>query len=220
VAKQEEWLNKQVAAHPSDPFWQVVGLLQAQLDGLYDGYAAGIAAARAAGQEVELLSRDDVLFMNSNGEQQGYSCQQRRRQAATQQGPCALLWFLWLHHCMQQLSWLTCECANSGYVVRHTGAAVCLGLLSVYCLLLLPAACTGELYDLLDMYEAQEAQHKLYNMKPHELYMHLALQGECADCCSSSCSCWKYSCQLQTVCSLKTHGSCACPQHVLGVLGG
>lgn len=70
VAKQEEWLNKQVAAHPSDPFWQVVGLLQAQLDGLYEGYAAAIEAARAAGQEVELLSRDDMLFMNSNGEEQ------------------------------------------------------------------------------------------------------------------------------------------------------
>lgn len=69
IAQQEVWLNKQVAAHPSDPFWQVVGLLQAQLDGLYEGYAAAIAAARDAGHDIELLSRDDVLFMNSNGEQ-------------------------------------------------------------------------------------------------------------------------------------------------------
>jgi hypothetical protein len=44
-----------------------VGLLQAQLDGLYEGYAAAVAAAQAAGQQMELLSRDDVLFLNSNG---------------------------------------------------------------------------------------------------------------------------------------------------------
>lgn len=54
---------------------------------------------------------------------------------------------------------------------------------SVPCsLLLLPPPHTntppGELYDLLDMYEAQEAQQRLYDMQPDELYMHLALQGE------------------------------------------
>lgn len=68
IAQQEVWLNQQVAARPSDAFWQVVGLLQSQLDGLYEGYAAAIAAAQAAGQQVELLTRDDVLFLNSNGE--------------------------------------------------------------------------------------------------------------------------------------------------------
>jgi hypothetical protein len=68
IAQQEVWLTQQVAAHPSDPFWQVVGLLQAQLDGLYEGYAAAITAAQAAGQQTELLTRDDVLFLNSNGE--------------------------------------------------------------------------------------------------------------------------------------------------------
>jgi hypothetical protein len=41
----------------------------------------------------------------------------------------------------------------------------------------------GELYDLLDMYEHEAAQQKLYNMKPNELYMHLALQGEPLGCC-------------------------------------
>jgi hypothetical protein len=35
----------------------------------------------------------------------------------------------------------------------------------------------GELYDLLDMYESQEAQQRLYRMKAGELFMHLALQG-------------------------------------------
>jgi len=60
---------QQVSQHPADPFWQVVGLLQVQLDGLYQGYAAAIKAAQAAGQDAELLSRDDVLFLNSNGEQ-------------------------------------------------------------------------------------------------------------------------------------------------------
>lgn len=67
IAQQEAWLLQQVAAHPADPFWQVVGLLQAQLDGLYEGYAAAIKAARAAGQDTELLTREDVLFLNSNG---------------------------------------------------------------------------------------------------------------------------------------------------------
>lgn len=68
VAQQESWLEQQVQEHTADPFWQVVGLLQAQLNGLYEGYAAAILAARAAGHEVELLSRDDVVFLNSNGE--------------------------------------------------------------------------------------------------------------------------------------------------------
>jgi hypothetical protein len=36
----------------------------------------------------------------------------------------------------------------------------------------------GEMYDLLDMYEHEAAQQRLYNMKPDQLYMHLALQGE------------------------------------------
>jgi hypothetical protein len=69
------------------------------------------------------------------------------------------------------------------------------------------------LYDLMDMFEAEEAQKKLYDMKPHELYMHLALQGErlllgCAPClvkqptlaaALSSCvfcmrhSCWRWA---------------------------
>jgi hypothetical protein len=32
----------------------------------------------------------------------------------------------------------------------------------------------------MDMFEAEEAQKKLYDMKPHDLYMHLALQGKCS----------------------------------------
>lgn len=34
------------------------------------------------------------------------------------------------------------------------------------------------MYDLLDMYEHEAAQQRLYDMKPDELFMHLALQGE------------------------------------------
>lgn len=47
-----------------------------------------------------------------------------------------------------------------------------------------PVACcavlcpSGELYDLMDMFDAEEAQQRLYKMKPDELFMHLALQGE------------------------------------------
>jgi hypothetical protein len=54
----------------------------------------------------------------------------------------------------------------------------------------------GELYDLLDMYEHEAAQQKLYSMKPAELYMHLALQGEPLGCCS-----WGFA-QLRLVTSV------------------
>lgn len=58
--------------------------------------------------------------------------------------------------------------------VEH--ACACRLFLWVTCCVL--CVFSGEIYDLLDMYEAEEAQKQLYNMKPHQLYMHLALQGE------------------------------------------
>jgi hypothetical protein len=60
-------LDQQIAAHPHDAFWQVVRLLRAQLDGMYEGYAAAITAAQAAGSHAKLLSKQDMLFLNSNG---------------------------------------------------------------------------------------------------------------------------------------------------------
>jgi len=52
----------------------------------------------------------------------------------------------------------------------------------LWLLLLLLLLCgimlAGELYDLLDMYEAEGAQQQLFRMKADELFMHLALQGE------------------------------------------
>lgn len=78
--------------------------------------------------------------------------------------------------------------------MRLNAVCVCVPSMCCSCCLLLSAAaavCTGELYDLLDMYEHEAAQAKLYSMKPHELYMHLALQGEWqGDCCSGSCCCY------------------------------
>jgi hypothetical protein len=44
----------------------------------------------------------------------------------------------------------------------------------------------GELYDLLDMYDAEEAQARLARMQPDELLTHLALQGEHTHSSSSS----------------------------------
>lgn len=76
IDDQEQWLRQQAAApaHSQDPFWQSVGLMQAQLDGLYLGYDAAMDAAEAAGGAAaaaaagERLSRDGILFLNSNGE--------------------------------------------------------------------------------------------------------------------------------------------------------
>lgn len=71
VQTQQDWVAAQVAAHPADPWWVVMGLLQAQADGMYQGYAAAMAAAAGAagGQQEEApLSRSDLLFLNSNGE--------------------------------------------------------------------------------------------------------------------------------------------------------
>lgn len=75
IKHQEQWLKQQAAAHKHDPYWQVVTLLQAQVDGLYAGYSAAMtaaeAAAAAAGQQLEVprLGRDDIIFLNSNGEE-------------------------------------------------------------------------------------------------------------------------------------------------------
>ncbi|KAF6260696.1 laminin A [Scenedesmus sp. NREL 46B-D3] len=106
VDQQHQWLRQQVAANPDDAYWQVQGLLLAQLDGLYEGYNAAMAAADAAGTlpAGEWLSRESIMFLNSN----------------------------------------------------------------------------GELYDLLDMFDAEEAQARLARMQPDELLTHLALQGKCS----------------------------------------
>jgi hypothetical protein len=70
VDQQDKWLRQQVAANPDDAYWQVQGLLLAQLDGLFDGYDAAMAAAEAAGTlpAGEWLSRESIMFLNSNGE--------------------------------------------------------------------------------------------------------------------------------------------------------
>ncbi|WIA33202.1 hypothetical protein OEZ86_006348 [Tetradesmus obliquus] len=106
VDQQDKWLRQQVAANQQDTYWQVQGLLLAQLDGLYEGYDAAMAAADAAGTlpAGEWLSRDAIMFLNSN----------------------------------------------------------------------------GELYDLMDMYDAEEAAARLARMQPDELLTHLALQGKCS----------------------------------------
>lgn len=61
----------QVAAHPMDRYWQVQGLLLAQLDGLYAGYDAAMEAAEVAGKLQpgdQRLPREGIVFLNSNGE--------------------------------------------------------------------------------------------------------------------------------------------------------
>jgi hypothetical protein len=87
VDQQDAWLRQQVAAHPGEAYWQVQGLLLAQLDGLYDGYNAAMAAAEAAGTlpAGEWLSRESIMFLNSNGER---SLQQQQQQS-DMQAPCS-----------------------------------------------------------------------------------------------------------------------------------
>lgn len=38
----------------------------------------------------------------------------------------------------------------------------------------------GELYDVMDMYDSEEAQARLDRMDANQLFTHLALQGECS----------------------------------------
>lgn len=65
-------MRQQIAAaeNKDDSYWQAVGLMQAQLDGVYLGYNAAMDAAVAAGSAAEQhrLSRDSILFLNYNGE--------------------------------------------------------------------------------------------------------------------------------------------------------
>jgi hypothetical protein len=59
----------QVASHPSCSYWAAVGLMLAQYDGLVEGYLAAADQAAAAGVPGRLpLSREDLLFLHSNGE--------------------------------------------------------------------------------------------------------------------------------------------------------
>jgi hypothetical protein len=81
VDQQDKWLRQQVAANSDDAYWQVQGLLLAQLDGLFDGYDAAMAAAEAAGTlpAGEWLSRESIMFLNSNGE---WGLQQQQQQSS------------------------------------------------------------------------------------------------------------------------------------------
>ena len=39
-AKQDRWTREQVAGNQEDEFWKQIGLVQAQYDGLKEGYGA------------------------------------------------------------------------------------------------------------------------------------------------------------------------------------
>eukprot|EP00879_Flechtneria_rotunda_P007490 GHRR01007858.1.p1 GENE.GHRR01007858.1~~GHRR01007858.1.p1 ORF type:complete len:452 (+),score=148.73 GHRR01007858.1:378-1733(+) len=68
VLQQEQWLHQQVAANQQDPYWQVVGLLLGQFDGLYAGYWTAMGAEAGNNGSDRILAREEVLFLNSNGE--------------------------------------------------------------------------------------------------------------------------------------------------------
>lgn len=58
-----------MAAHPACSYWSAVGLMLAQYDGLVEGYLAAAGQAAAGGVTGRVpLSREDLLFLHSNGE--------------------------------------------------------------------------------------------------------------------------------------------------------
>ncbi|GIL42922.1 hypothetical protein Vafri_750 [Volvox africanus] len=89
LERQEVWVNEQIRAAPEDPYWQLLGLVQAQFDGLVGGYKARArqeqqrrrARRRLVGRgggrggdefdddvAVGWLERRDLMFLNSNGD--------------------------------------------------------------------------------------------------------------------------------------------------------
>jgi hypothetical protein len=69
LGAQERWAAAQVKSHPRDSYWQMLGLLSQQFEGLVEGYQAR-AAAQPAGSlgGVGRLAREDIVFLNSNGD--------------------------------------------------------------------------------------------------------------------------------------------------------
>ena len=69
LLEQDQWVREQVGFN-STPFWNVMGLLLAQHDGLMEGYAAAAAAnstARADGRPLPQLKREDFLALSAVG---------------------------------------------------------------------------------------------------------------------------------------------------------
>jgi len=66
--QQEAWINAEVSKHPRDPYWQAIGLLLAQNEGLAQGYKARAAEEPEGSDVVGHLSEDDLLFLSSNGD--------------------------------------------------------------------------------------------------------------------------------------------------------
>ena len=67
--QQEAWVTAEVSKHPKDPYWQAIGLLLAQNEGLAQGYKARAAEEPEGSDVVGHLSEDDLLFLSSNGGQ-------------------------------------------------------------------------------------------------------------------------------------------------------
>jgi hypothetical protein len=65
--QQEAWVSGQVSRHQKDPYWQAIGLLLAQNEGLAQGYTARAASEPEGSDVVGQLSKDDLLFLSSNG---------------------------------------------------------------------------------------------------------------------------------------------------------
>ncbi len=55
----------QVAENEDSAYWQMLGLVLQQFDGLYAGYAA---RHQAEPDRIPALSRRDFVFVNGNGE--------------------------------------------------------------------------------------------------------------------------------------------------------
>ncbi|CAL8471420.1 g10962 [Coccomyxa elongata] len=65
LKRQEEWARREVSEHQESSYWQMLGLLFEQFDGLVAGYNA---RHHLEPDRIPALSRLDFVFVNGNGE--------------------------------------------------------------------------------------------------------------------------------------------------------
>jgi len=56
VSQSDAWLNEQVKAHPTDDYWQQVGLWRAQITGIAKGFAAACQGAECQVQPYHIFN--------------------------------------------------------------------------------------------------------------------------------------------------------------------
>jgi hypothetical protein len=65
IQNQTTWMQNQINAHPNDNYWQLINGSLAQVDGIYEGYLAGIMANNAMNLE---LSYENIYYISYLGD--------------------------------------------------------------------------------------------------------------------------------------------------------